>query len=211
MSNNYHKLNDVLFASSESEGSYKEMATSSPSPCQRHLRNTIILVFLRTISNTLAPFSDGILEIQQYRYTLYIFNLSYLQPRQQNFLPKLKQHLFPRVLDALKEKCVSSLDTDNSNPSCHNRFSAESLLFQNDRLYLHHLVRINFTAYDVRRGQDVVNSSTTQCNIMVLANSEASISDTALFNYQCENRLLKMIYPGFHAHFSPSFVTSNQS
>lgn len=44
-----------------------------------------------------------------------------------------------------------------------------SVLFKHDRMYRHKLIRINYTTYDVQRGQDVVNSSTSHCNIMVLA------------------------------------------
>lgn len=34
---------------------------------------------------------------------------------------------------------------------------------------MHKLVRFNFTTYDVRRAQDVINPATSHCNIMMLA------------------------------------------
>jgi hypothetical protein len=42
------------------------------------------------------------------------------------------------------------------------------VLFKHDRLYRHNIIRINYTTYDVRRSQDMLNPSTSQCNIMVL-------------------------------------------
>lgn len=43
------------------------------------------------------------------------------------------------------------------------------VLLKHDRIYQHNLIRTNYTTYDVRRAQDVVNASTTHNNIMVLA------------------------------------------
>jgi hypothetical protein len=56
------------------------------------------------------------------------------------------------------------LYSSNNNPN--------SVLFKHDRIYSHNLLRINYTTYDVRRSQDVVNPSTSHCNIMLLADSE---------------------------------------
>lgn len=35
-------------------------------------------------------------------------------------------------------------------------------------MYRHNLMRLNYTTYDVRRAQDVINPSTSHCNIMLL-------------------------------------------
>jgi hypothetical protein len=46
-----------------------------------------------------------------------------------------------------------------------------SILFKNDYLYKHKVMRINYTAYDEERGQDVLHmtgSSPSRCNVMVL-------------------------------------------
>ena len=37
-------------------------------------------------------------------------------------------------------------------------------------MYRHHLARFNYTTYDVRRSQDVINPGTTHRDIMLLAN-----------------------------------------
>jgi len=46
--------------------------------------------------------------------------------------------------------------------------SPHSVLFKNDSLYRHNIIRINYTTYDVRRSQEVANGSTAHCNIIVL-------------------------------------------
>jgi hypothetical protein len=39
-------------------------------------------------------------------------------------------------------------------------------------MYQHHLLRINFTTYDVRRSQDVINPGTLRRDIMLLAHNQ---------------------------------------
>jgi hypothetical protein len=52
----------------------------------------------------------------------------------------------------------------------------DSVLFKNDRMYSHHLGRFNYTTYDARRAQDVINPDTSHCDVMLLANSSNSDS-----------------------------------
>ena len=63
-----------------------------------------------------------------------------------------------------RSQAGDTLDPNNYNP--------DSVLFKHDRLYKHSLLRINYTTYDVRRSQDVVNPSTSRCNIMLLADPQ---------------------------------------
>lgn len=42
------------------------------------------------------------------------------------------------------------------------------IFFKSDRIYAHRVIRFNYTTYDVRRAQDVVNPSTSHCNILLL-------------------------------------------
>lgn len=58
-----------------------------------------------------------------------------------------------------------------------HRCDPNKVLFKHDRIYHHNLLRINYTAYDVRRSQDVVNASTSHHNIMMLADPGDSDSD----------------------------------
>jgi hypothetical protein len=53
-----------------------------------------------------------------------------------------------------------------------------SVLFKHDRIYSHSLMRINYTTYDVQRSQDVLNASTSHCNIMLLANPVCDSQDS---------------------------------
>jgi hypothetical protein len=48
----------------------------------------------------------------------------------------------------------------------------DQVLFKNDQIYRHHLARFNYTTYDVRRAQDVVNPNTPHRDIMLLANPD---------------------------------------
>ena len=50
----------------------------------------------------------------------------------------------------------------------------EQVYIAADHLYKHNLMHINYTTYDVRRAQDIVNPSTFHCNIMLLADHAPS-------------------------------------
>jgi len=47
----------------------------------------------------------------------------------------------------------------------------DSLFFKNDCMYKHHLARFNYTTYDARRAQDVINPGTCHRDVMLLANN----------------------------------------
>jgi hypothetical protein len=49
--------------------------------------------------------------------------------------------------------------------------SPNSILFKNDWLYQHNIVCLNYTTYDCRRSQEVIHSSSSHNNIMVLSDS----------------------------------------
>ena len=58
-----------------------------------------------------------------------------------------------------------------------------SVLIRNDRMYRHKVIHFNYTTYDVRRAQDVVNPNTSHANIMVLAR-DSNIGDGGSQNHQ---------------------------
>ena len=95
----------------------------------------------------------------------------------QNFVGKLKKHLMPRILAVLAEERSSSPDPHENCP-CESQMSASSpadpllVFFKSDCMYKHHWLRINYTTYDVRRSQDVINPGTPRRDIMVLADNE---------------------------------------
>jgi hypothetical protein len=49
-----------------------------------------------------------------------------------------------------------------------------AVILKNDRIYRHNVARFNFTTYDVRRSQNVVNPNTSHRDIMLLAKPDDS-------------------------------------
>lgn len=66
--------------------------------------------------------------------------------------------------------------------SAHSDEERNSVLFKRNRIYHHHIVRFNYTTYDVRRAQDVVNPNTPHCNIMLLSDGNDP-NDSDHFRY----------------------------
>jgi hypothetical protein len=56
---------------------------------------------------------------------------------------------------------------------------SDSIFFKGNRMYSHHLARFNYTTYDVRRSQDVINPGTSHCDIILLANDTDSDGDSS--------------------------------
>ena len=53
-----------------------------------------------------------------------------------------------------------------------------SLFFNKDTMYHHHIVRFNYTTYDVQRDQDIVNPKTPHCYIMLLVNLDSERAES---------------------------------
>lgn len=89
-------------------------------------------------------------------------------------MPKLKNHILPRMKDMLLKEAASNPGTNSpqisllSSPEQNSGLS-RSIIFKDDRMYRHGLARFNYTTYDVRRGQDVVNPNMPHRDIMLLA------------------------------------------
>lgn len=83
----------------------------------------------------------------------------------------MKSHILPRILSILRSK---RLQDDDVPPSNQTDCNLNSVLFKHDRVYHHNLFRVNYTTYDVRRAQDVVNPGTSHHNVMVLAEENDS-------------------------------------
>lgn len=100
-------------------------------------------------------------------------------------MPNLKDHILPRIKNMLAKEVASSFDSQPAQAGLSSAKESntiqqnhDSVIFKNDRMYSHHLSRFNYTTYDVRRAQDVVNPNTTHCDIMLLANTSISDSDS---------------------------------
>jgi hypothetical protein len=79
-----------------------------------------------------------------------------------NFLSMLKEHLLSRIQQQL-EIGPDVLDAPSLKVQTHPIF------FKGERMYSHKIVRFNYTTYDVRRTQDIVNPGTSLCNVMLLS------------------------------------------
>ena len=116
--------------------------------------------------------------------SLIVFVLTSLR---QNFFTKLRQHLLPRIKEALRSEAASypvypGLQTAPPDMEDLVLDDAFNFIFlKNDRIYQHQLSRFHFTTYDVRRGTDIINPGTSRCNVMLIADTAdaADSSSTA--------------------------------
>ena len=131
----------------------------------------------------------------------------------QDFLPKLRKHIFPRIQDLRQE--VASLpenarfgtifsDLEHAEA---NVDASSCVFFKNDRIYHHKLTRFHFTTYDVRRGTDTINPGTSRRNIMLLADDVDSAGSSSKLHRFLYARVLgvyhaNVIYtgPGMHGY-----------
>lgn len=101
----------------------------------------------------------------------------------QDFIPKLKDHLLSRIQATVSEQpATESVLSPSFNyglaaacsaePNGTGLLARDSVLFKNDRIYRHQIARFNYTTYDVRRSQDVINPDTSHSDIMLLANPD---------------------------------------
>jgi hypothetical protein len=89
----------------------------------------------------------------------------------QNFFPKLKEHLLSRI------------NTSKGTPGVGDEQDINTIIFKDDRMYRHNIARFNYTTYDVRRAQDVINPGTSHCNIMVLRSDNDMGRQGHRYNY----------------------------
>jgi len=123
-----------------------------------------------------------------------------LFPSIQNFLRKLKAHLLPRVKSLLSQD-APSYSENISNPGTIalptlDTSDLDKLLFKHDCLYMHNILRINYTTYDVRRKQDTINPRTAHRDIMVLANNEDDSDHPFLYARVIGIFHVMMVYTG---------------
>ena len=82
----------------------------------------------------------------------------------------------PRIKALLAEESKPGLPARDV-PGCRSNLDESAddvnhIFFKSDRLYQHHLLRINYTTYDVRCSQDVINPGTSHRDIMMLASDD---------------------------------------
>ncbi|KAJ7222643.1 hypothetical protein GGX14DRAFT_352730 [Mycena pura] len=93
-------------------------------------------------------------------------------PAIENFLPKLQEHLLSRLEHP-------EWSGDGNEFTAAQRYK---LRFENSRFYRHKILRINYTTYDVRRGQDCLNPR-THSDVMHLSPDEEDSSESHPFAY----------------------------
>jgi hypothetical protein len=99
----------------------------------------------------------------------------------QDFWTKLKCHILARF-----ETQQAKIDRLSGVQPEHISLELDRLFFKKDCMYRHNTMRINYTTYDVRRDQDVINPNTDHCYAMLLSNTE----DTIRHHQYCYARVL---------------------
>ena len=131
----------------------------------------------------------------------------------QNFLPMLKAHILPRILKVLREEAEALPAHLRAQPAFNmesfdiNTNTTSFLILKEDRLYIHKVIRLHFTTYDVRRGTDIINTGTSRCNIMLLADEADDTINSSNAHHFLYARVIgayhaNIIYngPGMHDH-----------
>ncbi|TFK16819.1 hypothetical protein FA15DRAFT_606329 [Coprinopsis marcescibilis] len=79
------------------------------------------------------------------------------------FVPQLKQHLLPRVCSLLEGEHYQEADIRQ----CLS-YNWTSVVLSNNRIFSHKLMKISYTAYDVRLDEDILHVDTPRSNVMML-------------------------------------------
>jgi len=88
----------------------------------------------------------------------------------QDFWTKLKKHLLARIKAKQANVEVSSSTLSIANlDEANSAMELDSLFFKKECMYQHNIIRINYTTYDVRRAQDVINPNTDHRDVILLS------------------------------------------
>lgn len=93
---------------------------------------------------------------------------------QQTFIPNLKKHLLPRILNTISHepssRCSSSAVDENGNEAW------TSVSLHNERIYSHQIMRIQYMTYDDRQADDIIRVK-AEPNIIVLEDPSSVVAD----------------------------------
>ncbi|GJJ11230.1 hypothetical protein Clacol_005462 [Clathrus columnatus] len=98
-----------------------------------------------------------------------------------DFYSLLKDHILARLLDL-------EYDGDEMHFTSKDR---NEVFIKNDTIFQHSTCRINFTTYDLRRSQDIINPGYGHSDIMVLAREDSSQKNSHCFWYA---RVIKIFH-----------------
>jgi hypothetical protein len=90
----------------------------------------------------------------------------------QNFSVNLKKHLLARIKAMQTDPNPVSHAPGGSRVEGDSSVELNHVIFKNDRLYKHNVMTINYTTYDVRRANDVINPNTDHSDIMLLSSDD---------------------------------------
>jgi hypothetical protein len=96
---------------------------------------------------------------------------------------------------------VSAREAGSNSPQTTQGFDMDinSIFLKGNRIYIHHLVWFNYTTYDVRRSQDVINPGASHHNIILLANNTYADNDSShpfLYAHVLKTYHVNVIYTG---------------
>ncbi|KZS91947.1 hypothetical protein SISNIDRAFT_413425, partial [Sistotremastrum niveocremeum HHB9708] len=118
---------------------------------------TCLLHCLQVQVHHLAKSSQvQVLEISKFHLSRYLMDIP-------DFVIRLKEHLWLRS---------RGLEFDDETPVTPEQ--RNSIIIKNDRIYSHKTMQINYTTYDVRRDQDIINLKTKSFVMMLAHEDEAN-------------------------------------
>jgi len=82
---------------------------------------------------------------------------------------KLKKHILARIKATQANVGLPSTFGGSSSPEVDFAVDLDKLHFKKECFYKHNIMKLNYTTYDVRRAQDVVNPNTDHRDIMLLS------------------------------------------
>jgi hypothetical protein len=90
---------------------------------------------------------------------------------------KLKSHLLSCLKEIVCSESTNTTSSSDSNPT------HDTIYFHKNRMYQHNILQINYTTYDVRQSQDILNPKTNHCDIL-LVSSEPQPQESITHQYQ---------------------------
>lgn len=97
---------------------------------------------------------------------MFILSTSALLTSKQNFVSKLKRHLYLRF----QRRRSQDLDSGGGSGANETPVSneANTIVFQGQRIFRHKLLYLNYTTYDIRQDQDIVNPNSERRDVVFL-------------------------------------------
>ncbi|KAF6749791.1 hypothetical protein DFP72DRAFT_1014005 [Ephemerocybe angulata] len=87
----------------------------------------------------------------------------------QTFLSQLRQDLLPRLHDTVKKQwdiTVPDYVDATSAVECPSPLDASAVCIKDNRIFSHQTIRFQYTSYNVRPKEDLVNIGTNSCDVM---------------------------------------------